>query len=508
MTIGGLEAFLSAMELAGLEIGGDNQGRKLEDQNNAYDYSSYCYAVQPQNDDQQQQQQQNQDDDHYSYVVDYSEYTSYTVGCVDGQYVRQKFSGAFCHGHNAMGVTDTLDTLNSGIAQAQCIQIFDGDNYDGNQQWNNDNNNQEQNQEHQVELESAVDLLRYSRSCSVRDYPVKCPDPYGKVAGYTRNLDRATNIGANGNFLHPSNKWQAAQVAVGLLLLTAGFVMAIASCFVNKRASRVPRSTDGLVKGDGSTRPKSNIVAKTVAGASAVAVAVATVPGKILDKVQGFAEAEEDNGDIGEEMEMTKVRSEGMSDSEGRGRGANKDETAAASETKKKRRRSLSAVFSRRNRKADNARAVAAAEVDPASDEELSGFAVVTVEDGKRSPTVLSDDEHVSGDAATATKEASGDADLGVKSDPSLIDSAYSAASGLFSGAFDPFSADDADDYAKAQDSAPEIEPAILRKSLSSPEPAKYEAYKEELQQGKKYKRPRLAKLSKKILRNRSRANI
>jgi hypothetical protein len=137
-------------------------------------------------------------DDNYQFY-NYASYTSYGIGCAadSGRFVSDKYSGAFCHGSNYVATTDTLDAFNEAIEDIQCTQIYSRS--DARQRRreqersrqlaeNNNNNNQEN---YKFEEMDAIKILSFSKSCSLRQYPNDCPDPYGLKKKYGTRINQA-----------------------------------------------------------------------------------------------------------------------------------------------------------------------------------------------------------------------------------------------------------------------------------------------------------------------------
>jgi hypothetical protein len=116
----------------------------------------------------------------------------------DGTFTLSTFNGA-CLAKNYLATTDTLDSLNEGLSNMQCVLIYDGSKTD-----------------------YATELLSQSVQCSFdRD---SCPDPYGLVRKYEFNLFMASSV--VGKYVAPdvdANAWAKNLAAVFFLL--AGFTL-------------------------------------------------------------------------------------------------------------------------------------------------------------------------------------------------------------------------------------------------------------------------------------------
>jgi len=100
--------------------------------------------------------------------------------------VTDTYQGAFCHGRNFLETIDTLDTFNEAVKSLECTRIYsasNGDYYEAP--------DDEDDHGYDFEEMSAVTLLSFSKSCSLRQYPHDCPDPYGLKKKYSKSIERA-----------------------------------------------------------------------------------------------------------------------------------------------------------------------------------------------------------------------------------------------------------------------------------------------------------------------------
>ena len=126
-------------------------------------------------------------DDGYLFY-DYKSFTSYGTGCAkDGSFVTDSYSGAFCHGKNYQSTRDTLSDFNAQLRGMECTQIYS----DGAEAEVYDMENQDDDGGHDFEEMDAINLLTFSKSCSLRQYPNDCPDPYGLKKKYARAVHNA-----------------------------------------------------------------------------------------------------------------------------------------------------------------------------------------------------------------------------------------------------------------------------------------------------------------------------
>ena len=135
-------------------------------------------------------------DDGYQFY-NWKAYTSYGTGCsAEGAFTRDSYQGAFCHGRNYIDTINTLNDFNEAISNVQCQQIYYGDNNDDDDddddaEENNGERALEEQESYDFEEMDAVQILAFSKSCSLRQYPKDCPDPYGRKKHYGKTIDRA-----------------------------------------------------------------------------------------------------------------------------------------------------------------------------------------------------------------------------------------------------------------------------------------------------------------------------
>lgn len=138
---------------------------------------------------------------------------SYGLGCSNRNFVQRTYAGASCTG-TPIATTDTLASFNQELHGAQCVRIYQA-------------NNEENADDAQ---EDGLDLLYYSKACDVRDSPRQCPDPHGKLALYSKRLNRHT-----GHAVHP---WkERVKLASSIILLVAGILLLILA-FAKQRRKR------------------------------------------------------------------------------------------------------------------------------------------------------------------------------------------------------------------------------------------------------------------------------
>lgn len=125
---------------------------------------------------------------------------SYTTYCASGQFVTAMFSGAYCTGRGDLEMVNTLTNLNSELDEADCVLAYSADDYNGNNNNGDENENgrrleeeekgdeqEDGEDEEEVEEKDIWDLLSYSNTCSILEYPKGCPDPFGVKKRYDLN---------------------------------------------------------------------------------------------------------------------------------------------------------------------------------------------------------------------------------------------------------------------------------------------------------------------------------
>lgn len=144
--------------------------------------------------------------DDYQYY-DVATYSSQGTGCsADGQFVIDQYSGPFCHGRNYDSTLDQLENFNAALQEMDCTEVYSAS---GN--YNNDDkdrrrrelNEKDKEEDHRALSEDGYDfdydfedmaaynILAFSKSCSVSQYPRDCPDPYGIKRNYAKKIQRA-----------------------------------------------------------------------------------------------------------------------------------------------------------------------------------------------------------------------------------------------------------------------------------------------------------------------------
>ena len=212
LTTTGVGALMSAIEEAGSytfntaygDDGGDDNG---DDDGEAVVVTASCSSDFGSDDDNNDDGHDHETKVHLSRM--YQDATSYTVGCLGNDFSYNSFQGAYCDGSWTTGVVHKLASFNSEIKSVGCVAIYDAANG----------------------IDAATDLLSsYADACSIRQYPDRCPDPYGKLKKYTNRIESATGsltTTLRNRFLVKYTMWSA--YIIGIFLM-------IASCYVTGKA--------------------------------------------------------------------------------------------------------------------------------------------------------------------------------------------------------------------------------------------------------------------------------
>jgi hypothetical protein len=145
--------------------------------------------------------------------------TSYGLACNGKKFAIKTFKGSYCDSSASQKISNSLSTFNSEINQAQCIPIYSSSSYKQN------NNNLK---------DTSLGLLYNSQSCSIREYPGLCPDPYGKLKHYAAAEERAVARVY-------STKQSRTIRAMAILLLVLGCLLLLLSTLIYLRRSRLSR---------------------------------------------------------------------------------------------------------------------------------------------------------------------------------------------------------------------------------------------------------------------------
>lgn len=205
--------------------------------------NSQCTETEPEQmylDDDQAAADDDYLDDNFQFY-NYKAYTSSGTGCRKGNFVADTYQGAFCHGRNYMETTNTLDTVNEMLKGMQCTEIYNANNY-------NDDQNGGRRLEDDTDFENMdpVDILSYSKSCSLRQYPNDCPDPHGLKSRYAQssNLWYQVKTGQIWDRVVTMLTWIGVGVGVLALLLSV-LIPCIPAAKKNTLASSIKRKREG-----------------------------------------------------------------------------------------------------------------------------------------------------------------------------------------------------------------------------------------------------------------------
>lgn len=195
----GVETFAQALSDLGLTFQSTNDGGN--------DYpggvSSECVSEEANN---------NADDSTSHNAKNGAGYTSTGLGCYKNSFAMKLFKGQFCDTREEIRVSDKLASFNSDIQQATCVPIYSADEGEN----------------------SALDVLLYSSACSIREFPNVCPDPYGKLAAYSRSDAKALATAAS-----PTR--ERVKTAFSWILLIIGSILLLFSMNVALRRARRSR---------------------------------------------------------------------------------------------------------------------------------------------------------------------------------------------------------------------------------------------------------------------------
>ncbi|GKY94290.1 hypothetical protein MPSEU_000394800 [Mayamaea pseudoterrestris] len=142
--------------------------------------------------------------------------TSYGLACNGKKFAIKTFKGSYCDHTASQKTSDSLSTFNSEMHQAQCVPIYSSSSY----KQNKDN--------------SPLNVLYNSRSCSIREYPGLCPDPFSKLKQYAAAEERAVARTY-------STKQSRTIRAIAILLIVLGVLLVALSTLIYLRRSRLSR---------------------------------------------------------------------------------------------------------------------------------------------------------------------------------------------------------------------------------------------------------------------------
>ena len=272
LTTTGVGALMSAIEEAGsytfntayADDGGDDDGGADDGGNvvTASCSSDYYHVDDDDENNDDGEPQEHATRKHLSRM--YQDATSYTVGCFGKDFSYNSFQGAYCDGSWTTGVVHKLSSFNEEIKSVGCVAIYDAANG----------------------IDAATELLsNYANACSLRQYPDRCPDPYGKLRKYTNRIEGSTGsltTTLRKRFLAKSTMWTG--YIIGIFLM-------IASCYVTGKA----------VQGSESKRSEMGISGSIVSldvteknPVKLVGIGIVKTASLMKERVTSFAEATKD----------------------------------------------------------------------------------------------------------------------------------------------------------------------------------------------------------------------
>jgi hypothetical protein len=150
--------------------------------------------------------------------------------------------------------------------------------YSGSNGNNGDDNNNNNGDDESI----ASELLSSSKACSLREFPSQCPDPYGKLLRYTRALECST--GASCILKLPETR--VGRDISSALLMVSGLGMLGAALFCKWHRKRGKSQMD-LVRESSESSDLSK-----ASSLSKVSSSISQASHMIVNAIQGFAEAE------------------------------------------------------------------------------------------------------------------------------------------------------------------------------------------------------------------------
>ena len=201
----------------------------------------------------------------------FDDYTSYGTGCSkNGKFVLATFDGAYCNGGHHVATTDDLDYLNSDLDGLGCKQIYGGQ--QGGRKLGDNNE------------DIATTLLSYSTVCNMLEYPTKCPDPYGLKASHESSLKKA----ADKHF-----KKVSSFMPIMSTMFCAG---ALFFLYLTEK-TKYSTKTKNIDTSSPEPMPEPPIILRAVGTFSRTASALSLRAQSFKEKLIDYAEAENDEGD-------------------------------------------------------------------------------------------------------------------------------------------------------------------------------------------------------------------
>ena len=217
----------NGMEDFGTVVGLENYG----------DATSQCALAEEEDDN--NNNEDGGDDDSFQHNVEmYPNAHSYTSYCASGRFVTALFNGAYCTGKGELEMMDTLTNLNSELNEVDCVLAYvaNEDSNNGGDENENDrqledegNDGDEEDESEDEESEGLWDLLSYSSTCSILEYPKGCPDPYGAKKRFDLNPRTSNGISKQLHWID----W------LTLILFVLGACLLVLTFFIKDREQKV-----------------------------------------------------------------------------------------------------------------------------------------------------------------------------------------------------------------------------------------------------------------------------
>jgi hypothetical protein len=229
--------------------------------NNDGDATSQCVLVEEDDDGEEDDNNDDNEDDggsegnYFQHNVElYPNAHSYTTYCANGRFVTAQFTGKFCTGKGELELMDTLSDLNNELSEVDCVLAYSADeSYEENDSDNdNDNNSGDENDNNERQLEEEEeenssdenrdedneglrDLLAYSSTCSILEYPNGCPDPFGVKKRFDLNPTTSNGLVKQ---MHLIDWLTLTMFVLGMLLLMFSYLKDRESGNVDKSKRR------------------------------------------------------------------------------------------------------------------------------------------------------------------------------------------------------------------------------------------------------------------------------
>jgi len=218
-TTSGIETFTAYMAAAGVSF------TETDDENQV---TSDCNVVEA---EEGNEEGENNNNNNNNYATNnrkiYSSDTSYGVGCVGNSFALKQYQGIYCDERTEPTVTDTMSTFNSEISQAKCVVIYDASSSSANEGGEDEGGDQQ----------DGVGLLQYSEPCDIRNFPNKCPDPYGK-------LKREARANAHTVAAEEHSRRVKTKKAFSWIFLIFGIILLVAAAWAYYRKQQAQRDAD------------------------------------------------------------------------------------------------------------------------------------------------------------------------------------------------------------------------------------------------------------------------